>query len=152
VFRKGELADGEAVYRLICDMESKALPREPFFAIYAKQLKCSGYACMVWECEGRVVGVIDLRLEEQLHHAGKIAEIMEFVVDPAHRGKGVGKEMFAAACEKARAEGCVQIEVACNRLRTDTHRFYLREGMHDFHHKFSKTLTGEDIAQNALGR
>ena len=28
----------------------------------------------------------------------------------------------------------------------------LREGMHDFHLKFSKRLTGEDSAENAIGK
>lgn len=48
--------------------------------------------------------------------------------------------------------GCIQIEVACNQLRKDTHRFYLREGMHNFHYKFSLNLTGNDTAENAIGK
>lgn len=36
--------------------------------------------------------------------------------------------------------------------RKDTHRFYSREGMHNFHYKFSKRLIGEDSDRNVLGR
>ena len=90
--------------------------------------------------------------EEQLHHTEYIAEIMEFAVDAAFRGQGIGKAMLEEACKIAREQGCSQIEVACNQLRVDTHRFYLREGMHNFHYKFSKSLAGNDTDVNAIGR
>lgn len=77
---------------------------------------------------------------------------MEFAVDSAYRNQGIGKEMLAKACELAKNYDCVQIEAACNQLREDTHRFYLREGMHNFHFKFSKSLVGNDTVQNAIGK
>ena len=58
------------------------------------------------------------------------------------------KERFA--CQIAKDFGCMQIEVACNQLRKDTHRFYLREGMHNFHFKFSKSLNGNDTEENSF--
>ena len=94
----------------------------------------------------------NIRFEEQLHHADCIAEIMEFAVDPSHRDQGIGKGMLEKACEIAREQGCSQIEVACNQLRHDTHRFYIREGMHNFHYKFSKTLSGDQSSENVIGR
>ena len=86
------------------------------------------------------------------HHAGRIAEIMEFVVKAGYRDKGYGKDLFSYACQRAEARGCIQIEVACNQLRKDTHRFYLREGMKNYHFKFSKGLAGLDYSENVLGR
>ena len=152
MFRKGTINDCKEVYKLICEMEQKQLPFERFSAIYQKQINDKNFYCLVCERENRVIGVLNLRFEEQLHHSEFIAEIMEFAVDSTCRNQGIGKEMFAKACELAKDFGCVQIEVACNQLRTDTHRFYLREGMHNFHFKFSKSLAGNDIAQNAIGR
>lgn len=96
--------------------------------------------------------MLNLRFEEQLHHADWIAEIMEFVVDPSCRSKGIGAGMFEEVCRIARERDCSQIEVACNQLRTDTHRFYLRHGMKNYHYKFSLLLDGEDPGENALGR
>ena len=52
----------------------------------------------------------------------------------------------------AKENGCIQIEVACNQLRIDTHRFYDREDMNNFHYKFSKPLEGETYVDNKLGR
>lgn len=152
MFRKAMMPDCESIYHLICDMESGLLPYHSFKQIYSAQLSNIQYYCLVFEQEKRVIGVLNLRFEEQLHHAGSIAEIMEFAVESNFRNMGIGKRMLEEACRIAKERGCLQIEVACNQLREDTHRFYFREGMHNFHYKFSKSLTGIDNTKNAIGR
>ena len=77
---------------------------------------------------------------------------MEFVIACDFRNQGIGKDMLEQACRIAKEYGCSQIEVDCNQLRKDTHRFYIREGMHNFHYKFSKLLTGDDTPDNSIGR
>lgn len=150
--RKASINDCKQVYRLICEMEYKQLPYDRFSAIYYEQMDRRQYDCLVCERDHTVIGVLNLRFEGQLHHSAYIAEIMEFAVDPAYRNQGVGKKMLAQACQIAQNFGCEQMEVACNQLRTDTHRFYLREGMHNFHFKFSKSLLGDDAPENIIGR
>ncbi|MBQ3567596.1 MAG: GNAT family N-acetyltransferase [Anaerotignum sp.] len=152
MFRKSEEKDCKAIYDLICDMENKELPYVVFEEIYRKQLQKEDMYCLIREENGKVTAMLNLRFEEQLHHSEKIAEIMEFVVDAEYRNAGAGKEVLAEAGRVALEHGCSQIEVACNQLRKDTHRFYEREGMHNFHYKFSKRLTGEDSGDNVLGR
>ena len=121
--------------------------------IYLRQLSdAEHFCCLICENDSKVVGMLNLRFEEQLHHAGWIAEIMEFVVDSSCRSKGIGAGMFEEACLIVRERGCSQIEVACNQLRADTHRFYLRQGMKNYHYKFSLLLEGEDSGENILGR
>ena len=150
--RIATITDCFAVYEMICDMEAKLLPYRAFADIFQKQLEDPDYECIVCE-EGRdVIAVLNLRYEEQLHHAARIAEIMEFVVKAEYRNKGYGKGLLAYAERCAKENGCVQIEVACNQLRKDTHRFYSREGMKNYHFKFSKDLTGADEGENKLGR
>ena len=169
LFRKATQADEARVYALICDMESRELPKETFAGIFARQLEDAHYYCLVCEQEHsepgqpgqparpgqpgpELAGVLNLRFEDQLHHAGRIAEILEFAIAASCRSRGLGRLMFARACALAQEMGCTQIEVACNQLRTRTHGFYLRQGMHNFHYKFSKSLTGEDAGENRLGR
>jgi len=152
MYRKGTIHDCKEVYNLICEMEQKQLSFDRFSAIYQKQISDKNFYCLVCERENHVIGVLNLRFEEQLHHSEYIAEIMEFAVDSTCRNQGIGKEMFAKACELAKDFGCAQIEAACNQLRVNTHRFYLREGMHNFHFKFSKSLAGNDTAQNTIGK
>ena len=60
--------------------------------------------------------------------------------------------MLEEAYRIAKEHGCSQIEVACNQLREDTHQFYLREGMHNFHYKFSKSLEENDTVLNTIGK
>ena len=152
MYRKSGEKDCKAIYELICDMENKQLPYDIFEEIYRNQLARKDMYCIIREENGKVQAMLNLRFEEQLHHCEKIAEIMEFVVDAGCRDIGVGKEVLAEACRVAEEYGCSQIEVACNQLRKDTHRFYEREGMHNFHYKFSRRLTGEDSNDNVLGR
>ena len=152
LYRTSTTEDCQAVYDLICDMEAKALPYDTFETIYRKQLSDDHYECIVCEQNTGVIAMVNLRYEDQLHHAGRIAEIMEFVVKAGYRDKGYGKDLFSYACQRAEARGCIQIEVACYQLRKDTHRFYLREGMKNYHFKFSKGLVGLDFSENVLGR
>lgn len=151
-YRKGTLDDAKIIYDLICDMENKKLPYNKFIEIYSAQLKNENYYCLICETDKKVIGVLNLRFEEQLHHTENIAEIMEFSVLPQCRNQGVGKKMIEEAFKIAQKTGCSQIEVACNQLRKDTHRFYTKEGMHNFHFKFSKRLLGEDSLDNMLGK
>ena len=152
MFRKATIEDCKKTYDLICDMENKELPYDRFEDIFTGQINSENYYCLIDEREGNVIAELNLRFEDQLHHADRIAEIMEFAVDPEWRNKGVGKDMLEEACLIAKEHECIQIEVACNQLRTDTHRFYLREGMKNYHFKFSKLLDGDDEGENILGR
>jgi PhnO protein len=152
MYRKATFSDCARIYDLICDMERRELPFDRFRKIYRDQLINRHFYCLVNDQDGRVIAVLNMRFEEQLHHAEFIAEIMEFAVEAAFRNQGIGKAMLEEACRIAGEQGCSQIEVACNQLRKDTHRFYLREGMHNFHYKFSKSLAENDSADNVIGK
>ena len=151
MYRSADIHDCEAVYRMICDLEEKTFPYDRFKAIFQKQLDDPKYECILCEEGGEVTGMLNLRCEEQLHHTEMIAEILEFVIASGYREAGRGKAMFAYAMERAKEKGCTQIEVASNQLRKDAHKFYIREGMHNFHFRFSKRLVGPDSDENVLG-
>lgn len=143
--------DCEQVYRLMCILEEQTLCFERFSAIYRTQLDSERYLCLVEERDGNVIGTLNLRFEAQLHRCARNAEILEFVISPAVRGQGIGKEMFAYACRAARAAGCSQIELSSNGRRTDAHRFYAREGMRKSHVGFTMPLPEESDAENTGG-
>lgn len=143
--------DIESVYSLICDMEQKLLDKDEFKNIYNEYLQCENRFILIFEQEKEILGVLNLRIEYQLHHCAKIAEVMELSVKQGSRSKGIGKALLYSACEAAKKQGCIQIEVCCNQLRTKAHRFYEREGMNKYHYKFSKNLNGEAITENKLG-
>ena len=128
------------IYDLVCDMEDEDLPYDEFTRILAEQMADGCMLCLVAEDGGEAVGFINLRMERQLHHAARIAEIMELVVAAGHRSEGVGAQLFEAACRAARAAGCIQIEVTCKQHRTRAHAFYGRQGMENTHFKFCKQV------------
>ncbi len=152
VFGEASVSDCRAVWELICDMEQKELPYDAFSAIFERQRANEQFWCLLAKEGDRVVGALNMRFEEQLHHAGPMAEMMEFAIAEDWRCRGLGHEMFVEACRAAKERGCPQLELACNKLRTDTHRFYRREGMQDHHYKFSLDLTGKGGGENRLGR
>ncbi len=104
---------------------------------------------MIFEQDGDALGLLSLRMEEQLHHCEKIAEVMEFAVAAPHRSQGAGQALFESACKIAAQCGCAQIEVCCARPRAGAHRFYEREGMKRSHFKFTMPLT--DMPQGTPG-
>lgn len=138
--RRAAPGDCAAVHRLVCELEQTPLPFGPFLEIYRSQLADPRYICLICEREGRPVGVLNLRMEPQLHHAGAVAEILEFAVAVPCRGQGAGRFLLAQACQCAREAGCVLIEAACNQTRVSAHRFYRREGMEATHLRFAKRL------------
>lgn len=152
MYRNAYMHDCEAVYQMICDMESRILPYDQFQKIFQRQLEDGRYECIICEENGETIGVLNMRFEEQLHHSETIAEILEFVIASGYRNKGFGKDMLAYASQRAKEKCCSQIEVACNQLRYNTHRFYLREGMKNYHFKFSKRLNETDLDENVIGR
>ena len=139
--RKATATDCGDVFRLICELEQERLPYPEFSTIFRNQLESRQYSWLVAEVKGTVVGFLNLRCEQQLHHCAVIGEIIEMVVDPNHRDQGIGKALFDRACERAREQGCVQIELGSRKTRTDAHRFYEREGMVNSHYKFTLPLT-----------
>ncbi len=148
--RNAQIGDLESVYALMCELENRTLEREAFERIYKEQLLKPNHVLLVYE-EGAVLGVLHLRMEEQLHHAGKIAEIMELSVQEGCRSKGIGKQLFDCAAKLAKAFDCLQLEVASNQLRDRAHRFYERQGMKNFHYKLSLKLDGSAAEENVIG-
>lgn len=139
--RQSTEGDLDAVYDLICTLEDTRLPFARFVEINRNQLSDPRWHCLV--CEepgGEVIGLLNLRIEEQLHHAGSMAEIVELVVSPTHRSGGIGHRLLEHACDIACAAGCQGIEVACSLTRAGAHRFYEREGMYASHYRFLKML------------
>lgn len=152
MLRQAVRKDEKAAYELICDMEQTRLDEAAFHEIFCGQQENPAYCPLVYEtAEDGVIGFLNLRMESHLHHCGCIAEVMELAVAEGRRSRGIGRELFREACRQAKARGCIQIEVCCNRLRLDAHRFYEREGMKKYHFKLTMNLAGETAAENRLG-
>lgn len=132
------------IYSLICELEEASLDRSKLEAVYLRNLADPGIHYLIALENGEAAGFASVHVQNLLHHGGKIAELQEIVVARERRGQGLGGRLFSEAEKTARAAGCLQLEVCCNRKRTDSHRFYERQGMAASHFKFTEVLGGQE--------
>ncbi|MBQ8515451.1 MAG: GNAT family N-acetyltransferase [Ruminococcus sp.] len=121
-------------------MEDEKLPETEFAYGYEAMSDDQNHVILVAELNGQVVGTLHMRMEYQLHHAARIAEIMELAVLDGFRSQGIGRQLLAAASETARKCLCEQLEVGSHKKRVCAHRFYQRESMKKTHDKFTLRL------------
>lgn len=132
------------IYSLICELEEAPLDRTKLEAVYLQNLADPNIHYLIALENGGAAGFANVHVQCLLHHGGKIAELQEIVVAESRRGQGIGSLLFSEAEKTARAAGCLQLEVCCNRKRTDSHRFYERQGMVASHFKFTEALDGQE--------
>ncbi|RXJ82788.1 GNAT family N-acetyltransferase [Arcobacter sp. F2176] len=138
--RLAKINDLKDIYDLICDMESTQLDYKKFEQIFIRYLENENFYSIVAEEDDLIIACLNLRIEYQLHHVEKIAEIMELAVKKEYRSKSVGKILLDKARKISKDNNCLQMEVCCNQIREKAHKFYQREGMKNSHFKFSMEL------------
>ena len=143
-YRKAVLEDLPGVYALMCQLEEQALPYGPFTAIYGRLAENPAHTFFLSEEGDTLLGMLHLRVEGQLHHAGLVAEIVELSVSSSCRGRGLGKALVGMAKQEARAQGCMVLEVPSGAHRGRAHRFYEREGFSRTHYRFSMPLDTQE--------
>ena len=140
MIRQAAETDIDDILSLCEELEECVFPADVFSHIYKNILENKDHVVLLYEEEGSVCGFLHMRMEYQMHHCARIAEILELDVRAERRSEGIGKELFTAACEQARREDCVQIELVSNRRRADAHRFYETKGMVRTHYGFTMPL------------
>lgn len=138
--RQATVNDTAAVYDLIRDLKQTEYDRKTFAASFAANLDNPTQFYQLALVDGHVVGLIGLQLMFPLNLNCWIGEIQELVVLPQMRGLNIGKALLDWAESKAREQGARQIELSSGKVRTQAHRFYLREGYQESHFRFKKTL------------
>ena len=135
--REATSADVPALCALVSDMEHEAFDLAAFRRRFSVQRAGGFHTCLVCERGGTVLGMLNLRIEDQLHHASSAAEIMELVVADGHRGEGLGAALLERARRLAEERGCEVLEVTSKMEREAAHRFYERMGMRKTHYRLS---------------
>lgn len=78
--------------------------------------------------EDRCVGVAGWRVVANTSAIKKLY-VDDLVTRAGHRGSGVGHALLAELTERARAVGCLVLDLDSGIQRADAHRFYMREGL-----------------------
>ena len=133
-------ADTDAVYGLICELKQKEYPRQTFAAGFAANLNNPSQRYQLALVNGEIVGLIGLQMMFPLNLNCWIGEIQELIILPQMRGLNIGQQLLNWAEEEARQRGASLMELSSGKVRTDAHRFYLREGYQQSHFRFKKML------------
>jgi GNAT superfamily N-acetyltransferase len=88
-----------------------------------------------------IVGTMQLTFIPGISFQGARRLLVEAVrVDVKHRSRGIGRKMMEWAIERARARGCLTVQLTTNAERKDAHRFYEKLGFKGSHLGMKLTL------------
>jgi GNAT superfamily N-acetyltransferase len=104
-----------------------------------ERMRRSGYRLAAVVDEGRVRCVAGFRIQEYLY-CGRHLYVDDLITDGSTRSRGHGKRMLDWLTEESRGAGCVQLHLDSGVQRSDTHRFYFREGLTISAYHFRKDL------------
>lgn len=139
--READHSDFDTIYHFVNELEETVFDIEPMKKAFEHNISNPDAIYLIAEIHNKPVGYLSCHTQLLLHHGGqKIAEIQEMYVSPDTRKIGVGKQLINELKKMARNKGIVQIEVTSNNIRTDTHRFYMREKFIQSHQKFTFML------------
>jgi GNAT superfamily N-acetyltransferase len=123
IIRSAQSEDVEALANLMAELgysTSSEQMRRRFKAISDD----ASNGTLVAEREGKVLGMVGLRIERSYVSDDRYVQIRDFVVGSEHRGKGVGRTLLSAAEDWARRRGARDVMLTTHKRRTDAHRFY----------------------------
>ena len=112
IIRKGTVHDLAAVYRLVQELAIYEKEPEAVTAViadYIEDFKAQRFHIMVAESDKVVVGMV-LYYYAFSTWKGRMYYLEDFVVQEDFRGKGIGKALFEAFLNDAKAKGAVLVK------------------------------------------
>ncbi len=140
-FRPALRADVECIVEMLADdplgtkreNAVKPLPKS-YYDAFEHIVEDPNNELVVAECEGIVVGVLQLTYIPYLTYQGSWRALIEGVrVHKDYRSKGIGKELFTWAIEKARLKPCKIVQLTSDKGRPEAIRFYESLGFRASH-------------------
>ena len=140
-FRPALRADVECIVKMLADdplgtkreNAVKPLPKS-YYDAFEHIVEDPNNELAVAECEGIVVGVLQLTYIPYLTYQGSWRALIEGVrVHKDYRSKGIGKELFTWAIEKARLKPCKIVQLTSDKGRPEAIRFYESLGFRASH-------------------
>ncbi|MEP4247217.1 N-acetyltransferase family protein [Tateyamaria sp.] len=145
IFREAEEADVSTVLQLLQDDILGATRESIDISIYLsafRRMRVEGSNhLIVGERDGRIVATYQIIFISGLSlRASRRAQIESVRVASDLRGQHIGEAMFADAETRARAAGCVLMQLTMNKSREQTSRFYQRLGFTPSHIGYKRDL------------
>jgi GNAT superfamily N-acetyltransferase len=136
VFRCAARADVPDIVRMLADDElgsqrecyERPLP-ESYYKAFEEIDRDPNHELVVAECEGKVIGTLQLMFLPSISYQGGLRSQVESVrVDSRYQNKGIGGQMMRYALERAKLRGAHLMQLTSHQSRKDAHRFYKRLG------------------------
>jgi GNAT superfamily N-acetyltransferase len=135
-FRRARASDLPAIIALLADdvlgqqREDASCPLDPRYVEAFRALDADPNQLQVVATHGdEVIGTLQLSFIPGLARKGAWRGQIEGVrIAAAHRGSGLGQQMFEWAIAQCKAKGCNLVQLTTDRERPDAHRFYERLG------------------------
>ncbi len=149
IFRRANRTDLEAIVDMLVDDYIGAKREDGSRPLNAKYLAAfeaieadRNQFLLVVEEAGEIVGSLQLSFIPGIARLGMWRGQIEGVrIKSSKRGSGLGHKMFAWAIEQCRAKGCELVQLAMDKTRTDTLRFYESLGFKASHEGMKLDLT-----------
>lgn len=138
MIRKMQESDIERVYKLVCALEETIFDFDKMSSIMKELIKT--HHIFIYEYDSHIAGYIDIKIEYQMHHCDKVAEVIEFCVDSNYRSQKIGSKLFEYIKEYAKLNDCAILDLTTNQKRHRAHKFYENHGMNQTHYKYTLDL------------
>jgi len=103
------------------------------------EMVTQGYECVGVFDKDKLIGVSGLWIVTK-YYVGKHIEPDNVVIDPAYRGKGIGKKLMQWIYEYGKSKGCVASELNCYITNDKGQKFWFKEGYKIIALHFQKEL------------
>jgi GNAT superfamily N-acetyltransferase len=117
------------------------LRAEDFVARIRQQMQ-EGYRLVGLRVDGRVQAVAGFRVLNTLS-VGRQLYVDDLVTAEASRSRGYGAALLGWLVERAREQGCEQLQLDSGVQRCRAHRFYFAQGLHIVYYHFAMDLRSE---------
>jgi GNAT superfamily N-acetyltransferase len=137
-----QLADIGACHAVMMELRPHLTDADSFIRQVMRQRE-HGYRLSAAWCDGRIVGVIGYRLQENLLY-GRFVFVDDLVVHEEFRRDGVGAQLLHVARAYARETSCRHFVLDTGLHMALAQRFYYRQGLLAHAIGFSETLFDPD--------
>ena len=123
-------ADADAIVRLVRELAGSSGGESRVDAAYVgRYLGFPGRTVLLAEAAGERVGLLAFSVNPNLWHAGDGCLIEDLFVQPAWRGKGVGRALMARVMAEAARQGWAEVSVSTGRDNREALSLYRGMGL-----------------------
>ena len=131
--------DAKKIFQFLCEQEGHLFDQHEFEVNYRLCLSDNNNIYLVAaDADRDAIGFIGAHGQILLHEGGMVYEIQELFVENAYRNKNIGKMLLKTLEEYLAKRDYKKFEVATNKTRSDTIRFYLSSGFEETHVRLMK--------------